>query len=634
MSIHKAMDNMLDTASSPKVDDPWRFQWPNLPDFNFNYYKLMADAAGTSIGKNRNPEYRVAIVGAGVAGLTAARELFRSGYTNIDIYEASDRICGRLWSIPAPGQTTCFEMGAMRMPFFTDPEGTNSMLAWWRRRFDFALQQFPDPGSKYSDDTGIYLNEGYGPTPVGPPDAPEMLIWKRDASEPPTPPLQDVFKKWQHFSVMFTDVATPLYGTPKWEPFWQAFVQNYWKLNFRELVYLASVDSYDPSRPGWFGGLGMNRSEADLFYTIGAGDGSWGAFYDISCLYVIRTILFGFALNAQLLLGRLSGERPYMDTTVEDSLGNYLSGPAYLGVASIPESLFYEPVRSELVDPVSLYDACRGEKYGVNLLTRNPVTQIEKTADGVSVASPYLEAEYDAVVLTPPTWATQLSMELVDFDAQQLPFEVRSSIETSHWIRSCKVFYPLFRRYWGEDSKIPQIIATDTELQGVYGFAGGDDPGVLLVSYTWEDDANKFLADPDDADLAEKLLARLDQILLRSTNIGEPISPYVDTTVPAVIHWARQPSYRGCAKLYRERTWNENYALLRYNQDHSAASGLYFAGEAYSVTGGWTEPALRGGIDAAVHVIQNSGGTFLNDFTFSDYPRYTAWNPSEGDGAS
>jgi tryptophan 2-monooxygenase len=227
-----------------------------------------------------------------------------------------------------------------------------------------------------------------------------------------------------------------------------------------------------------------------------------------------------------------------------------------------------------------------------------------------------------------------MSIDFEGFDYQtQLPFDVTYSIKVSHWITSCKVFYPLKERYWENNSNIPPVISTDSYLQGVYGYAvetnsQKDDPGVLLVSYTWEDDANKLIAElNNDEAFAKKCLDELDKILCQCENIKTPISPYVDTSKPAVIQWAKMPSYRGCAKLYREMTWNENYTLLKYNQKFSATSNLYFAGEAFSVEGGWTEPAFRGALDAVIHVIKNTGGTFLNNFQYSDYPQYDDWNP-------
>jgi tryptophan 2-monooxygenase len=61
---------------------------------------------------------------------------------------------------------------------------------------------------------------------------------------------------------------------------------------------------------------------------------------------------------------------------------------------------------------------------------------------------------------------------------------------------------------------------------------------------------------------------------------------------------------------------------LTYNRDYSAASRLYLAGESYSVEGGWVEPAFRSALDAAIHVVKNSGGTFRKGFDYDrDYPR-------------
>jgi tryptophan 2-monooxygenase len=130
---------------------------------------LLARAAQTAIAQNQYPDLRIAVVGAGMAGLTAARELFRCGYTNIDIFEASDRIGGRNYSIPAPDRLTTYEMGAMRMPFFTQPGAQNCVLDYYRNLFGITTQPFPDPGSAATASTGIYINDGRGPDRDEPP---------------------------------------------------------------------------------------------------------------------------------------------------------------------------------------------------------------------------------------------------------------------------------------------------------------------------------------------------------------------------------------------------------------------------------------------------------------------------------
>lgn len=665
MGLHTGLDKYISLVQSTRTDSSatWQFCWPNTADFNFNYYRLLTNSQDTGMGKNVNPDLRIAIVGAGVAGLTAARELFRSGYTQIDIFEASERIGGRTWSIPAPNQLTTFEMGAMRMPFFDRPGSENCVLDYYRQRFQIAVQDFPDPGSPVAD-TGIYLQSGLGPDPA-PESQPQLFLWPKGQTFPPTLPLMKVYLKWLQFAQLVTGICQEKYATSEWPEFWQKIVNHYWTINFRELAYLDAInlEETDPRITGNFGGLGMNEAEVNLFYTIGAGDGSWGAFFDISCLYPMRTLLFGFGSHHQLIQGRFEQDRflagaDHQCRDLTDSWGNPLDAPDYLGVQTFAECLFFEPVHSYHRDihRLSLYEAIKrtGKRenrgYAVNLYLQTSVNCLTWLPDSQQVqlqanhrGDCQLEPQiYDAIILSPTTWATQMSLRFEQFqqvpgDPQkpvQLPFQVTHSGKSAHWISSCKVFYPLKERYW-EVSPIPQLIATDTFLQGVYGYAVDlpgtrhRDPGVLLVSYTWEDDANKFLAEEDETAFAQKCLKQLDTLLVQCRNIGVPISPYVDTEKPTVIQWSKRPSYRGCAYLYRETTWQENYALLRYNQNYSQTSHIYLAGEAFSVEGGWTEPALRGGLDAVIHLIHNTGGEFLNGFQFTDYPQYSDWNPTQ-----
>lgn len=638
MSIHKQLKVDTRRVALPRAISPWLWSWPNTADFNFNYYRLLESSGDTGIGSPGSPGTRVAIIGCGVAGLTAARELFRAGYTNIDLYEATDRLGGRTYSKPAPGQQTCFELGAMRLPFFnTDPDdlpGRNSVLAWYTKEFGIAYQPFPDPGSSVAN-TGIYLNDGFGPVhEPAPGQKPELLLWNsatNPGEPPPTAELQAIYDRWNNFATMFTDAVSPVYGTPQWTALWQQIVSDYWEINFRDFAYLPVLAAYDPADPGNFGGLGLTQDQAQLLYTIGVGDGSWGAFYDISVLYIFRTMLFGYGNQHQLIVGVPDGG-PQQNQTLTDSAGNKFIGPSYLGVQSVAECMFFEPVRSVHVSG-SLYDALQDN---VNLFTSTQVSSIDKLPDGkisLRTRDGRVEAPYDAVIMSPPTWAMQIGTSINGFDVStQWPFPVQTSFAMSHWIRSCKVMYPLRERFW-EVSRIPQLLSTDIQLQGVYSYAAGDDdPGVLLVSYTWEDDANKFLAQGFEPTLGSSLLELLDDILLRCTNIQQKISPFVDTSRgPTIMQWSLMPTYLACAKLYHERSWDLDYALLRYNQNFSSRSGIYFAGEGFSVEGGWTEPALRGALDAVLYVIRNTAGTFTPPFDFAaDYPRYSEWSPYRG----
>src|SRR5690348_4518217 len=62
-------------GAAAETDLQWRFRWPNTADFNFNYYRLLDIAGDSAIAQNQDPNLRIAVIGAGVAGLLAAREL-------------------------------------------------------------------------------------------------------------------------------------------------------------------------------------------------------------------------------------------------------------------------------------------------------------------------------------------------------------------------------------------------------------------------------------------------------------------------------------------------------------------------------------------------------------------------------
>lgn len=58
-------------------------------------------------------EGRVIVVGAGLAGLSAARELSHRGY-EVTVLEADARVGGRLCSAKLPGEAAAVDLGAVR----------------------------------------------------------------------------------------------------------------------------------------------------------------------------------------------------------------------------------------------------------------------------------------------------------------------------------------------------------------------------------------------------------------------------------------------------------------------------------------------------------------------------------------
>ncbi|KAK3743214.1 hypothetical protein RRG08_064067 [Elysia crispata] len=65
-----------------------------------------------SLPRQRQQQPKILIIGAGIAGLAAGKYLQLEGFTDFTILEASDRIGGRIWSVPVDNNGHKAEMGA------------------------------------------------------------------------------------------------------------------------------------------------------------------------------------------------------------------------------------------------------------------------------------------------------------------------------------------------------------------------------------------------------------------------------------------------------------------------------------------------------------------------------------------
>jgi tryptophan 2-monooxygenase len=615
--------------------DNWLPQYPNPADFRFDYFRLLKNAAKGLAKLPANAPRRVAVVGAGVAGMTVARELLRCGF-EITLFEASERIGGRLYTEANPmglGQTG-MEMGAMRMPFFPTPGSNNCLLEYYL--LDEAgldghaaqCEQFPNPGSARGN-TGIYLNQGYGPDPEHRFPRPQLIAWPY-GGKPDNEQIAALAAKVERYIDFFVGQIKGIYveHSDRWPQLWDKIIAHYGSMTFDDLVMAPSrIDDPHPSpvEDGDFGGFGMNAREAELLYTIGTGDGSWGAFYSIGALWFIRCTMFGFGgTDLQTVKGLAQPDTlPYYGQPVRDSLGRPLPSPRYQGIQAVAEYQYYCPA-----------PGCEQSLHtGARLLSGTWVRAIRKCANGIEITyqsnpndppGKWESEEFDYVFVTAGQWASQLSFRFEGFGQQELPQAKITAQHTQHNISSCKLFFPLTERYWERpDNKIPQVLVTDTVIQDAYALAweGGDDKGVILASYTWEDDSLKLLPF-DQKQLVEIVTAKLSAITKET--VGQDITEYFVKDRPVMIQWIRQPSYDGCAKLYRQRDESANSIDLAYNQDYGASSRLYFAGENYGVEGGWTEPALRSAIDGVMQLLRHVGATFtVEGFDFErDYPRW------------
>lgn len=628
-------------AARPKrsAENKWKARFPNPPDLCFDYRALVEQENG--IAKATDPQHKICIIGAGVTGLTAARELYRCGFTHITLIEQSRRIGGRHLTVPGSSNSaishTPFEMGAMRMPFFNradeSPTEGRSLMAYYAKAFDLAFSDFANPGSKWVTSTGIYLREGS----MGGGPAPQMLIWKNEDGQTPPPgeELQKVYAKWKAFADRMTRHVAEVYASQEWEAMWAAIVEKYESVSFRDLVSMPALQAWDERSPGDFGGMGMSAQESAIFYAIGIGDGSWGAFYDVCSLYPLRTAIFGFSSQLQLIHGRVDANgdplaSPYLHSeAVYDSAGLSFDRPRYVGLAALDECLLF--MKTDETGK-SVYEHSRERSTG--LLTDSSVTRLKKlNSQKIRVYFNWKHSQpehtqehfedFDSVIMTLPSWLIETRIKLENFTRKMLPFETINAYKTAHWETSCKVFAPLKKSFLSKNSSIPQAIVTDSFIHDVYTYRYNDHYSYdcILLSYTWEDDATK-LASFSDEELVTKCAQELDRILMNCTNIQQKISPYIGLDQAVVQRWITDKNALGCAKLYRPGTYYDAVSLMKYNRDFAQVCGLYFSGESFSVDAGWTEPCFRGAVDAIIHICDKTAATFNGGFSMNDYPHY------------
>jgi tryptophan 2-monooxygenase len=622
------------------TDNKWRGTFPNPPDLCFDYRALVEQENG--IATATDTLHKICIIGAGVTGLTTARELHRCGFTNITLIEKSQRIGGRHLTALGKHNTNTtgrppFEMGAMRMPFFNKsnehPKDGRSLMAYYAKEFELVHSDFPNPGSPTVQSTGIYLREGSleGGT------EPTMLIWKNTDGKtaPPGELLGVVFAKWTTFAERMTLKVSEHYGSIGWESMWSSIVKKYEGISFRDLVKVPVINHWRQNDPGNFGGMGMTSQESAIFYSIGIGDGSWGAFYDVCSIYPLRTAIFGFSSHLQLIHGRVDAKgvpvaSPYLEASeTYDSEGLRFNKPNYVGLASLAESLLF--IKPDEVKE-SLYEHLIKSPTG--LLTSSTVIKLEKLENGkirvyFDRSATHLDkaktnfVDADSVVITLPSWLIETQISLENFSPELLPYETISAYKTAHWETSCKVYAPLKKSFLSHNKNIPQAIVTDSFIHDVYMYRYNDNStyDCILLSYTWEDDATK-LSLFNDKELVDKCIEELDRILLKSANIKEIISPYIGREQAVVQRWMNDKNSLGCAKLYRAGTYYDAVGLMKYNRDFSHVSGLYFCGESFSVDAGWTEPCFRGAIDTVINICSKTRANFNGGFSLRDYPEY------------
>ncbi|MCU1572598.1 MAG: monoamine oxidase, partial [Micrococcaceae bacterium] len=218
------------------------------------------------------------------------------------------------------------------------------------------------------------------------------------------------------------------------------------------------------------------------------------------------------------------------------------------------------------------------------------------------------EASYAAVVTTCQSWllSTRIHTEEALF-----PAELWTAIERSHYMQSSKTFVMVDRPFWKDidpdtGNELLSMTLTDRLNRATYLLDNGpDQPAVILLSYTWNDDALKWLAlDADER--VELMLHSLKQIYpdvdIAGHIVGQPIT----------VSWEADPNFMGAFKANLPGHYRYQQRLFtHFKQDNLPGSqrGIFLAGDDVSFTAGWAEGAVTTGLNAVWGVLNHLGGS-------------------------
>jgi len=133
---------------------------------------------------------------------------------------------------------------------------------------------------------------------------------------------------------------------------------------------------------------------------------------------------------------------------------------------------------------------------------------------------------------------------------------------------------------------------------------GPDKPAVICLSYTWNDDAMKWVSLPLD-ERVRLMLHSLKQIY-PDVNIAEHIIGQ-----PLTVSWESDPNFMGAFKANLPGHYRYQRRLFsHFIQDDFAAGnrGIFLAGDDISWTAGWAEGAITSALNAACGVLRHLGG--------------------------
>ncbi|MFH8485210.1 flavin monoamine oxidase family protein [Streptomyces longisporoflavus] len=515
------------------------------PDFPFAYDEWLASPEG--LGQIPPGEFGtpVAVIGAGLSGLVTAYELMRLGMRPV-VYEAG-HMGGRMRSAGFDSSPDAVaELGAMRFP------ASAAALQHYLDLTGLRTRPFPNPLTAASGSTVVALGGD--------------RHYARHADELPDI-YQEVGSTWdkalqEHAEFFAMDDAIRRRDTDAIKAIWNPLVRRLDDQSF--YAFVASSPAFDSFR------------HREIFGQVGFGAGGWDTDFPNSMLEILRVVYTGAENDHRLVVGGSQQLPLRLWSSAPDDLAHWPAGTTL-------ESLH------------------RGGPRGA-------ARRIARTARGITVHDESgASHSYPAAVFTPQK---RTLVTNVRCDRALLPQPTWTAVERSHYMGSSKLFVLVDRPFWRERDprtgrEIMSTTLTDRLPRGVYLFDEGPDrPGVMCLSYTWNDDSLKM------APLSAE--ERLDSVLEALADI------YPDVDIrsriiapPRTVTWETEPHFMGAFKANLPGHYRYQRRLFtHFMQDQlpAAQQGFFLAGDDVSWTAGFAEGAVTTGLNAVWGVLRHLGG--------------------------
>jgi tryptophan 2-monooxygenase len=508
---------------------------------------------------------KICLIGGGISNLVAALELAKAG-ANVTLVEATDKVGGRCRSEPTADGKNRAEMGSMRFPPSED------LLYYYANELGFTfIPDFPDPGVyptivSFQGEAQIWKG---GRTLIGFETVHDgwVALVKDGVKKDGVTILQPVEAMQRYLR------STNINERKKVIPLWQEWLDNFSGQTFREGLQRIFGKNPIGDIPG-----GKQWSEDDFrrFGALGVGSGGFGPLYAIAFSAVWRIICNGLETNQQIF-AKFNYHGATEPAGIQDLAKALLTRARKAGVRYFPNSTG-TPVAA---DSTSVKVQERGSKRSATLI-------------------------YDFVIVGTTTRAMNVNMSISA--APYFRQTVCTAIDTIHMTSSSKLFIRT-KKFWANDHNYPRVILSDTtKLPQLYTLDyGHPEYGMVLVTYTWEDDSIQITGETDPKALFHNLLGHVKTIL---KGLAGPYKDFADHLVPVtdsdywLIHWQSDPLTKGAFALGHsgedELTASMFYDYMKVGSGGiNAPAPILMNGDSIGFSGGWVD----GGLQCAMNVV-------------------------------